>query len=65
VQKLDDGWRHVAIFGHNHGLEEFVELLTGVPCGMPTCSVAHIELPAERWRDVRERSGHLKAFLSP
>lgn len=40
------------IVGHNPGLEELVEHLTGEPEELPTAALAHIVLPLDSWRDV-------------
>jgi phosphohistidine phosphatase len=42
----------VMIVGHNPGLEELVEQLTGERQDMPTAALAQIALPIDRWRDL-------------
>jgi phosphohistidine phosphatase len=42
----------VMIVGHNPGLEELVEQLTGERQDMPTAALAQIVLPIDRWRDL-------------
>jgi phosphohistidine phosphatase len=42
----------VLIVGHNPGLENLVEQLTGEPFDMPTAALAQIVLPIDRWRDL-------------
>ena len=42
----------VMIVGHNPGLEELVEQLTGEPQDLPTASLAQIVLPIDQWRDL-------------
>jgi phosphohistidine phosphatase len=42
----------VMIVGHNPGLEELVERLTGEPQDLPTAALAQIVLPIDRWRDL-------------
>ena len=44
--------RTVMIVGHNPGLEQLVELLTGEPNDLPTAALAQIALPIRRWRDL-------------
>jgi phosphohistidine phosphatase SixA len=41
---LSDKHVRVLIIGHNPGLKELVEMLTGEIQLMPTCSLAHIKL---------------------
>ena len=42
----------IMIVGHNPGLEDLVEHLTGEPEGMPTAALAQIRLPIDQWRDL-------------
>ena len=42
----------VMIIGHNPGLEELVEQLTGERQDMPTAALAHIVLEIDQWRDL-------------
>ncbi len=42
----------VMIVGHNPGLEELVEQLTGAWQDLPTAALAQIVLPIDRWRDL-------------
>ena len=43
----------VMIVGHNPGLEELVEQLTGEPHDLPTAALAKIVLPIHQWRDLK------------
>jgi phosphohistidine phosphatase len=42
----------VMIIGHNPGLEELVEQLTGERQDLPTAALAHIALEIDQWRDL-------------
>jgi phosphohistidine phosphatase len=42
----------VMIVGHNPGLEELVEQLTGARQDLPTAALAQIVLPIDQWRDL-------------
>jgi phosphohistidine phosphatase len=44
--------RTVMIVGHNPGLEDLVEQLTGEQQDLPTAALAQIVLPIDRWRDL-------------
>ena len=46
----------VLLVGHNPGLEELVESLTGEVASMPTAALAHITLPIDDWLDLRLRA---------
>ena len=43
----------VMIVGHNPGLEELVEQLTGEQQDLPTAALAQIVLPIDKWRDLK------------
>src|SRR4029434_8809945 len=43
----------VMIVGHNPGLEELVEQLTGERHDLPTAALAQIVLPIDQWRDLK------------
>ena len=43
----------VMIVGHNPGLEELVERLTGERQDLPTAALAQIGLPIDEWRDLK------------
>ncbi|MGB7955226.1 MAG: hypothetical protein WCF23_14705 [Candidatus Nitrosopolaris sp.] len=40
------------IVGHNPGLEELVEMLTGEIHLMHTCSLAHVKLRVGKWSEI-------------
>jgi phosphohistidine phosphatase len=42
----------VMIVGHNPGLEELIAHLTGEREDLPTCALARIALPIDRWSDL-------------
>jgi phosphohistidine phosphatase len=42
----------IMIVGHNPGLEELIEHLTGERHDLPTAALAQIALPIDRWRDL-------------
>jgi phosphohistidine phosphatase len=45
------------LIGHNPGVEDLLELLTGQWERLPTAAIAHLHVPADRW--VYVRSGEL------
>lgn len=56
------------VLGHNPGLEELVEHLSGAQEHMPTAAVAVLEVPDDRaWRDVPSIHGrmHLREVARP
>jgi phosphohistidine phosphatase len=54
LRSIPDENIRVMVVGHNPGLEELVELITGESAGMPTAALAQILLPLESWQNISE-----------
>jgi len=53
LRAFDDGKTAVAIVGHNPGLTDFCELLSGAGISnIPTSGVVQLELDVDRWSDA-------------
>lgn len=66
LQKLDDSCERVMVVGHNPGMEELVEALTGLWERMPTAALAQIALPINHWRELdEETTGELVNLWRP
>jgi len=66
ISKLDNGFKCAMLVGHNPGMEDAVEDLTGEWVRMPTAAVAHIVFEVEKWGDIAEDSlGMLVQVLTP
>ncbi|GIW81776.1 MAG: phosphoglycerate mutase [Gemmatales bacterium] len=52
LQALPDDVKRAMIVGHNPGLEEFLELLTGQHERLPTAALAHVALPIDSWSEL-------------
>lgn len=52
LRAIDDAPARAMIVGHNPGLEEFIEAMTGEFHELPTAALAHLEIPIDRWRDL-------------
>jgi phosphohistidine phosphatase len=74
VRHAPDGVDRLLLVGHNPGMEELAlrlarrdgDRLRGeVEIKYPTGSVAEIQLPAERWAEVREGTGRIVRFIRP
>lgn len=61
----DDRCDPVLVMGHNPGLEEWLALLGGGVCHLPTAGLAALALEAERWSEVRAGQGRLQWFFIP
>jgi len=53
LQRVRGKAETVMIVGHNPGLEELVEQLTGERQDLPTATLAQIGLPIDQWRDLK------------
>lgn len=57
---------HVAIIGHNPGLTELVNYLTGDNLGnLPTTGVYIVDLSIDAWEEVFQGVGQRRAFFNP
>lgn len=56
ISELEDTAKSVIIFGHNPGLEELFEQLTGEEEFLPTAALAHVELPIVCWNDLNKNT---------
>ena len=54
LQQLDDSYSRVMVVGHNPGMEELVEWLTGEEERFPTAALAHVSLPLATWQELGE-----------
>ena len=62
---LDDNHTVVMVVGHNPGLEDLLERLTGAYHKMPTAALAHLRLDASRWQDVTWNTAQLIHLWRP
>lgn len=53
------------LVGHNPGFEDLLTSLTDRSGGMPTASLASIELDVNNWNDIAARCGELSWFITP
>ena len=65
VSQADEGAGTLLLVGHNPGLEELLELLTGETRRMPTAALACVQLDTERWAKLAPRSGRLEWHVKP
>jgi phosphohistidine phosphatase len=74
VRAAPDEVERLLLVGHNPGLEELALCLSGedpadlrgeVEVKYPTGTVAEIDLPVERWAEVKEGTGSLVRFIRP
>ena len=66
LNQVEDQHDRLLVIGHNPGLEEFIEMLTGVDEVMPTAALAVIELSIDRWQDLTlSTAGQLRDLWRP
>lgn len=51
---LTNEYTRVMVVGHNPGLEELLELLTGEAERLPTAALAQVALPIHTWRELSD-----------
>lgn len=67
VRHLNEDAAHAMIFGHNPGLNDFVDKMlsrTTIP-GLPTCATVIMGLPHEFWGLTDWREAQLIAYVTP
>ena len=52
LRDLSNRYVRVLMVGHNPGLEQLVDMLTGEEHTMPTCSLVHVELRINSWTEI-------------
>ena len=65
ISDLDDANDTVLLVGHNPGLEDLCEHLTGHTRKVPTASLTCIELSADKWNGPKVGTGELKWRMTP
>jgi phosphohistidine phosphatase len=66
LSKVQNTHRRVMVVGHNPGMEELVERLTGTSITMPTAALVEIVLPITQWRELNEEThGELRGVWRP
>ncbi len=65
VAQIDDDANVAMLVGHNPGLEELLETLTGETRTLSTAALACVELEIEKWNKVRASAGRLEWLVKP
>jgi len=65
LRNLNDTSNTVMVIGHNPGLEDLLERLTGEAITLPTAALASVELNVEHWAEVRTGAGKLTLRVTP
>ena len=56
IRQTPDSCQRLLLIGHNPGLEESLERLTGTYTPLPTAAVAHLSLDVDSWREIRAKT---------
>lgn len=66
LRGLSDEYQRVMVVGHNPGLEELLDQLTGEMPGLTTAALAQVALPIQSWRELGEQTqGQLVNLWKP
>jgi phosphohistidine phosphatase len=65
LRDLNDTSNTLMLIGHNPGLEDLLERLTGEGITLPTAALAGVELNVEHWSEVRTGAGKLMWRVTP
>jgi phosphohistidine phosphatase len=66
IKSLDDAHDTVMLFGHNPGITECANLLTGNNIiNIPTCGAASISFNCSSWKDIEKRAGSMIFYDYP
>ena len=52
LRDLSNEYVRVLMVGHNPGLEQLVNMLSGEEHAMPTCSLVHVQLRINSWTEI-------------
>ena len=63
--KIDDENSVAFLFGHNTGINTFVENFVSLYENVPTCGIVEIEFDCESWKDVSKNNAKLVSFDYP
>jgi phosphohistidine phosphatase len=66
VRSIDDGFDRVMLVGHNPGLTDLAERLSGSPVdNIPTAGILAIDFEVDSWRDIGDHPGGTAFFDYP
>lgn len=66
INRLDDEQSSAVLFGHNPGITDIVNYLSGSDiANIPTCGLARIDFPSDAWAEISYDTGNLAWFEYP
>ena len=63
ISEVEEETSAVLLVGHNPGMAELLQLLTGRAEHMGTCTLARLNLSADHWSNVQESKARLERLL--
>jgi phosphohistidine phosphatase len=65
LTKIDDKHGVAFLFGHNTGINIFVENFVNLSENVPTCGIVEIEFNCKKWTDISTKNAKLISFDYP
>ncbi|HIG27695.1 MAG TPA: histidine phosphatase family protein [Verrucomicrobiales bacterium] len=65
IHEVPDHLTNLLVVGHNPGMEELSEILTGAFEVFPTATLAQITFETDSWNQIKSKSGSLKNLWRP
>ena len=65
ISQIEEDKSNVLLVGHNPGMENLLEILTGEVAQMATGTLARIDLKAAKWSKALEGQGNLDWLVKP
>lgn len=66
IQRFDNDWNTVFIFGHNPGFTYLANLFEGeYLANIPTCGIVEVTTPIDDWQRLAAETGKMTAFYYP
>ncbi len=65
VAQIESDYKVVALVGHNPGMQELLQLMTGEVDDFPTATLAKINLKNLKWSEAGTRKGELDWIVRP
>ena len=65
ISEVENDRKVILLIGHNPGMEQLLQSLTGQVERMPTAALAKIKLKTSKWSEVAETNGTLEWIVRP
>ena len=65
VSQIENDYKTVALVGHNPGMQELLQVLTGEADEFPTATLAQIVFKSVKWAEAGTKKGHLEWIVRP